>query len=218
MLTIHGRTRADLYHGDAEYETIAAVKSRIGIPVVANGDIDSPEKAKQVLRITGADALMIGRAAQGRPWIFREIDHYLKTGEILAAPRVHEIQAILNEHLLDHYAFYGEYTGLRTARKHIAWYCKGLRNSHAFRHLMNSAEDCKTQLQLVNDYFNLQRYLDDLKGTPPNDIYQMVLSVVEKPMLELVMAHAKQNQSLAASYLGINRNTLRKKLLEHRLI
>jgi tRNA-dihydrouridine synthase B len=161
MLTIHGRTRADLYHGDAEYETIAAVKSRIGIPVVANGDIDSPEKAKQVLRITGADALMIGRAAQGRPWIFREINHYLTSGEILPAPRIHEIQEILNEHLLDHYAFYGEYTGLRTARKHIAWYCKGLRNSHAFRHLMNSAEDCKTQLQLVNDYFDEMKLHSD---------------------------------------------------------
>jgi tRNA-dihydrouridine synthase B len=161
MLTIHGRTRADLYHGDAEYETIAAVKSRIGIPVVANGDIDSPEKAKQVLRITGADALMIGRAAQGRPWIFREINHYLTSGEILPAPHIHEIQAILNEHLLDHYAFYGEYTGLRTARKHIAWYCKGLRNSHAFRHLMNSAEDCKTQLQLVNDYFDEMKLHSD---------------------------------------------------------
>ena len=161
MLTIHGRTRADLYHGDAEYETIAAVKSRIGIPVVANGDIDSPEKAKQVLSITGADALMIGRAAQGRPWIFREINHYLTSGEILPAPRIHEIQAILNAHLLDHYAFYGEYTGLRTARKHIAWYCKGLRNSHAFRHLMNSAEDCKTQLQLVNDYFDEMKLHSD---------------------------------------------------------
>lgn len=161
MLTIHGRTRADLYHGDAEYETIAAVKSRIRIPVVANGDIDSPQKAKQVLNLTGADALMIGRAAQGRPWIFREVDHFLKTGEILPAPRIHEIQAILNEHLLDHYAFYGEYTGLRTARKHIAWYCKGLRNSHAFRHQMNSAEDCKTQLQLVNDYFDEMKLHSD---------------------------------------------------------
>lgn len=161
MLTIHGRTRADLYHGDAEYETIAAVKSRIGIPVVANGDIDSPQKAQQVLRITGADALMIGRAAQGRPWIFREIDHYLKTGEILPDPCIHEIQAILNAHLLDHYAFYGEYTGLRTARKHIGWYCKGLRNSHAFRHLMNTAEDCKTQLQMVNDYFDEMKLHSD---------------------------------------------------------
>jgi len=161
MLTIHGRTRADLYRGDAEYETIAAVKSRIRIPVVANGDIDSPEKAKQVLRITGADALMIGRAAQGRSWIFREINHYLTSGEILPAPRIHEIQAILNEHLLDHYAFYGEYTGPRTARKHITWFCKGLRNSHAFRHLMNSAEDCKTQLQLVNDYFDEMKLHSD---------------------------------------------------------
>ena len=162
-LTVHARTRAQMYKGHSDWSHIARVKNnpRITMPIFGNGDIDSPEKAKQVLRITGADALMIGRAAQGRPWIFREIDHYLKTGELLPAPRVHEIQAILNEHLLDHYAFYGEYTGLRTARKHIAWYCKGLRNSHAFRHLMNSAEDCKTQLQLVNDYFDEMKLHSD---------------------------------------------------------
>jgi len=161
MLTIHGRTRADLYHGEAEYETIRAVKESIAIPVVANGDINSPEKAKEVLNATKADAIMIGRAAQGRPWIFREIAHYLQTGEKLSNPQVSEIQAIMNEHLMDHYSFYGEYTGLRTARKHIAWYCKGLRNSHAFRHRMNTADDCKTRLQMVNDYFEEMKLHSD---------------------------------------------------------
>ena len=154
MLTVHGRTRADLYLGAAEYETIQAVKSSVRIPVVANGDITTPEKAAQVLKLTGADAIMIGRAAQGRPWIFREIAHYLSTGETLPTPEIAEIQNIMNEHLLDHYAFYGEYTGLRTARKHIGWYCKGLRNSHHFRQKMNTADDCKTQLQMVKDFFD----------------------------------------------------------------
>ena len=154
MLTIHGRTKADLYHGHAEYETIAAVKSAISIPVVANGDINSPEKAKQVLDLTGADAIMIGRAAQGRPWIFREISHFLKTGEHLPAPMISEIQEIMNHHLLDHYAFYGEYAGVRSARKHIAWYCKGLKGSHPFRHHMNTIDDCQQQLAAVNQFFD----------------------------------------------------------------
>ena len=154
MLAVHGRTRADLYHGEAEYDTIRAVKNSVKIPVVANGDIDSPEKAEYVLNTTGADAIMIGRAAQGRPWIFREIDHYLITGERLPIPEINEIQSIMNAHLVDHYEFYGEHIGLRTARKHIGWYCKGLRNSHAFRQRMNTADDCKTQLQMVNDYFD----------------------------------------------------------------
>ena len=121
MLTVHGRTRADLYKGDAEYETIAAVKASVRIPVVANGDIATPEKARHVLAITGADAIMIGRAAQGRPWLFREIEHFLATGEHLPAPRIDEIQQLMNEHLEDHYDFYGEFTGVRTARKHIGW-------------------------------------------------------------------------------------------------
>jgi len=154
MLTVHGRTRADLYHGEAEYETIQAVKESVNIPIVANGDITTPEKAKFVLAATGADAIMIGRAAQGRPWIFREIHHFLQTGEKLPTPEISEIQNIMNTHLLDHYEFYGEYIGLRTARKHIGWYCKGLRDSHAFRQRMNTADDCKTQLQMVNDFFD----------------------------------------------------------------
>ena len=153
MLTIHGRTRADLYKGEAEYETITAVKNTIKIPVVANGDINSPEKAKFVLETTGADAIMIGRAAQGRPWIFREIAHYLETGSHLPAPQITEIAEIMNRHLLEHYEFYGEYVGLRTARKHIGWYCKGLRNSHNFRHHMNTLESCEEQLAAVNHFF-----------------------------------------------------------------
>ena len=164
MLTIHGRTRADLYHGEAEYETIAAVKSSIRIPVVANGDINTPEKAAHVLKVTGADALMIGRAAQGRPWIFREISHYLNTGKKLETPEIDEISRIMNDHLIEHYAFYGEYVGLRTARKHIAWYCKGLRNSHAFRHHMNTLETCESQLAAVNNYFaELKTYSNRLE-------------------------------------------------------
>ena len=161
MLTVHGRTKADLYHGDAEYDTIAAVKNSVAIPVVANGDITCPEKAAFVLQTTGADAIMIGRAAQGRPWIFREIHHFLETGRKLPTPEINEIQSIMNAHLLDHYEFYGEYIGLRTARKHIGWYCKGLRDSHAFRQRMNTADDCKTQLQMVNDYFDEMKFHSD---------------------------------------------------------
>ena len=143
MLTIHGRTKADLYHGEAEYETIAEVKASVKIPIVANGDINSPEKAKLVLEKTNADAIMIGRAAQGKPWIFREIDYFLKTGNYLPAPDISEISNIMHDHLLEHYSFYGDYIGLRSARKHIAWYCKGLRNSHQFRARMNTIESCE---------------------------------------------------------------------------
>src|SRR4051812_5496457 len=132
MLTLHGRTRADGYSGSAEYETIAAVKAELSIPVVANGDITDPFKAKQVLDATGADAIMIGRAAQGRPWIFREIEHFLRTGEILPAPRISEVQQLMDEHLRAHYAFYGEYLGVRTARKHIGWYVRDLAGGEAF--------------------------------------------------------------------------------------
>lgn len=121
-VAIHGRTRADQYMGEAEYDTIALVKSRVNIPVIANGDITSPQKAKRVLDATGADGLMIGRAAQGRPWIFREIAHYLATGEVLPPPRVTEIHTVLRRHLADLYDFYGEETGVKIARKHISWY------------------------------------------------------------------------------------------------
>ncbi len=153
-VAIHGRTRCQQYTGEAEYETIAAVKSLLKIPVIANGDINTPEKAKSVLDKTGADGLMIGRAAQGRPWLFREIEHYLKTGEHLAPARVDEIHAILQEHLEDLYAFYGLETGFRVARKHIAWYTKGLAGSAAFRHYMNQLPSIALQRQAVDEFFH----------------------------------------------------------------
>jgi len=153
MVTVHGRTREQGYKGSAEYDTIAAVKAALRIPVVANGDIDSPEKAHEVLRLTGADALMIGRAAQGRPWIFREIAHFLATGTVLAPPLVAEVRHLLLDHLQDHYALYGEFTGVRSARKHIGWYVKALPDGEAFRARMNTLEDCRAQVQAVADYF-----------------------------------------------------------------
>jgi tRNA-dihydrouridine synthase B len=161
MLTVHGRTRADLYHGEAEYETISTVKAAVRIPVVANGDIDSPAKARAVLAATGADAIMIGRAAQGRPWLFREIAHFLATGELLPPPRIAEIRQVMNEHLEDHYAFYGEYTGVRTARKHIGWYTRGLSGANAFRHRMNTLDTTREQLVAVNAFFDEQQALSD---------------------------------------------------------
>jgi tRNA-dihydrouridine synthase B len=154
MITVHGRTREQGYKGAAEYETIAAVKAALRIPVVANGDITSPEKALAVLRATGADALMVGRAAQGRPWIFREIAHYLATGEQLAPPLVVEVRRLLLEHLEDHYALYGEYTGVRSARKHIGWYVRALPGGETFRARMNELDDAQAQLLAVADYFD----------------------------------------------------------------
>ena len=153
-LAVHGRTRACGYTGDAEYDTIAAVKAAVRIPVIANGDITTPEKAKHVLAYTGADAVMIGRAAQGRPWIFREIEHYLKTGTHLPAPEVSEIHRVLVAHLHDLYAFYGEHTGVRIARKHISWYTKGLAGSASFRHAMNQLQTCAEQQVAVNLFFS----------------------------------------------------------------
>lgn len=153
-LALHGRTREDMYRGAAEYDTIAAVKQAISIPVVANGDIDSPQKAKYVLDYTGADAIMIGRAAQGRPWIFREIQHYLDSGEILPPPRIAEIAVVMQAHLTELYDFYGEYSGCRIARKHIAWYTKGLRGSNDFRQAMYRLESTAEQQQAVAQYFN----------------------------------------------------------------
>jgi tRNA-dihydrouridine synthase B len=153
-LAIHGRTRACGYSGDAEYDTIAAVKTHIHIPVIANGDITTPEKARHVLAHTGADAVMIGRAAMGRPWIFREIEHFLQTGEHLPPPAVEEIHRVLIGHLHDLYHFYGEYTGLRMARKHISWYTKGLVGSASFRHAMNQLPSVAEQLAAVELFFS----------------------------------------------------------------
>ena len=153
-LALHGRTREDLYRGDAEYDTIAAVKAAVSIPVIANGDIDSPEKARAVLAHTGADAIMIGRAAQGRPWIFREIQHYLDTGTRLPPPEISEVRGVLLEPLDDLYGFYGEYQGCRVARKHIAWYTNGLRDANAFRQAMYQLESTAGQHRAVADYFD----------------------------------------------------------------
>ena len=153
-LAMHGRTRACAYLGEAEYDTIAAVKQAISIPLMANGDITSPEKAKFVLDYTKADAVMIGRAAQGRPWIFREIEHYLDTGTHLPPPEVSEIHRVMLEHLHDLYDFYGDLTGIRVARKHISWYTKGLTGSANFRHQMNQLQSIEEQLAAINEFFS----------------------------------------------------------------
>ncbi len=157
MLTVHGRTREQGYRGQAEYDTVAAVKAAVRVPVVANGDIDTPEKARAVFAATGCDAVMIGRAAQGRPWIFREIAHHLATGEHLAAPRTQEVKAWLLEHLHDHYGLYGwddAGAGVRSARKHIGWYVHGLPGGALFRARMNTLERCQDQLATVADWFD----------------------------------------------------------------
>jgi tRNA-dihydrouridine synthase B len=152
-IAIHGRTRADQYMGCAEYDTIALVKSKVKIPVIANGDINTPQKARFVLDYTGADGVMIGRAAQGRPWLFREIEYFLATGEELPLPQVEEIHAILRGHLADLYAFYGELTGVRIARKHISWYTKGLIGAAHFRHAMNQLQSVHEQLAATDEFF-----------------------------------------------------------------
>ena len=154
MLTVHGRTREQGYKGQAEYDTIAAVKAAVRVPVVANGDVRSPEKAREVLAATGADAVMIGRAAQGRPWIFREIAHFLDTGTHRAPPLVAEVRRLLLDHLVEHYALYGDYSGVRTARKHIGWYVRALPGGEEFRSRMNAIEDCEAQLRAVGEYFD----------------------------------------------------------------
>ncbi len=171
MVAVHGRTREQGYGGAAEYETVAAVKAALHIPVVANGDIATPEQARDVLRATGADALMIGRAAQGRPWIFREIAHFLATGTHLAAPPTRQVQAWLTEHLHAHYALYGERTGVRSARKHIGWAVKALPGGRDFRDRMNTLDDCRSQVQAVTDYFEqlADRHLLLPQGDAAND-------------------------------------------------
>lgn len=164
-LAIHGRTRACGYAGHAEYDTIATVKAAAHIPIIANGDITSPQQAQFVLNYTGADAVMIGRAAQGRPWIFREIQHFLLTGKTLPSPKVAEIHHVLLGHVQDLYAFYGDETGLRVARKHISWYTRGLQGSAQFRHAMNQLQTVDAQWAAVHEFFQqcrqLGEYLDD---------------------------------------------------------
>ena len=152
-LAVHGRTRACAYRGEAEYDTIAAIKQAIAIPVIANGDITSPEKAKFVLERTGVDGIMVGRAAQGRPWIFREIEHFLKTGETLPEPSIQEVRDILIGHLHNLYDFYGEHTGVRMARKHISWYSKGQRHGGAFRQAVNRVDSIEEQLKMTEEFF-----------------------------------------------------------------
>ena len=153
MIVVHGRTRAQGYKGSAEYDTVAAVKAALRIPVVANGDIDSPAKARQVLAYTGCDALMIGRAAQGRPWIFGEIAHFLAHGSPAPAPATREVQRWLIEHLHDHYTLYGEDLGVRSARKHIGWAVRALPGGEAFRAVMNTLHDGRAQLDAVATFF-----------------------------------------------------------------
>ena len=156
LLSIHGRTRACGYTGHAEYDTTAKVKSDTRLPFVTNGDITTPEKARYVLDYTRADGIMIGRAAQGRPWIFREIEYYLKTGAHLPPPLVTEIHQVMIAHLYDLYAFYGSDTGVKIARKHISWYTKGLAGSASFRHAMNQLQNLEEQLAAVNRFFDQQ--------------------------------------------------------------
>ena len=183
MVTVHGRTREQGYKGQAEYDTIAAVKAALGVPVVANGDIDSPQKARAVLAATGADAVMIGRAAQGRPWIFREVAHYLATGEVLAPPLVAELRRALLAHLQDHYALYGERTGVRSARKHIAWYVRELPGGEAFRSRMLAIDDAVTQISAVADYLDgLAAAMDRLpanRPAQPDELRQALLENAE---------------------------------------
>jgi len=153
-ITLHGRTRSDMYRGQAEYDTIKEVKRALKIPVIANGDIDSPEKARYVLEYTGADAVMVGRAAQGRPWIFREIAHFLATGSHLAPPSYGELRACLLDHLEDHYQFYGEFTGVRSARKHIGWYLADLPASATLLDCINKTDNTHDQITALRQWFD----------------------------------------------------------------
>ena len=167
MIAVHGRTREQGYQGSAEYDTVAAVKRAVAIPVVANGDIDSAAKAREVFAATGADAIMIGRAAQGRPWIFADIAHHLATGETAPAPRVADVKGWLLEHLEDHYRLYGEQVGVRSARKHIGWTLKGLPGGEAFRSEMNAIESCGSQARAVGAWFD--RLADEMPRMPAAD-------------------------------------------------
>ena len=176
MLTVHGRTREQGYKGQAEYDTVSAVKAAVRVPVVANGDIDSPQKARQVLQTTGCDAIMIGRAAQGRPWIFREIAHFLETGSLLAPPLLAEVSRLLQAHLQEHYALYGEWTGVRSARKHIAWYVKGLPGAEVFRQHMNTLDSAEGQSQALSDYLKTLAEHSDRWPSPSVEMAQEALA------------------------------------------
>eukprot|EP01030_Chromulinospumella_sphaerica_P007797 gene7797-7626_t len=265
-LAVHGRTRADLYTGEAEYDTIAAIKQAVSMPVFANGDIDSPEKARYVLDATGADGLLVGRAAQGRPWIFREIDHFLRTGEKLPALDLIEVERILLEHLAALHAFYGDVMGVRIARKHVGWYLATLPGAREFRAHFNRLDGTEAQCANVREFFagryksltgdgewtlvsgttpvsdnvNLKQHLNTpseegqtlrgsvekalhnyfahLEGAAVTDVYNLVLSEVEAPLLESVMNYVKGNQTKASELLGLNRGTLRKKLKQYDLL
>jgi tRNA-dihydrouridine synthase B len=171
MLTVHGRTREQGYRGLAEHDTVAHIKSRVAIPVVANGDVNSPQAARHVLARTGADAVMVGRAAQGRPWIFREIAHFLDTGTELAPPTRTELRGWMLAHLLEHYTLYGEDTGVRSARKHLGWYVQSFAHpvvdgALAFRQRINSATTCDTQLAALTDFFDEWDALGDRPAAP----------------------------------------------------
>ena len=157
MLTVHGRTRACGFSGPVEHNTVAEIKSRINIPVIANGDICDAQQAERIMQDTGVDGIMIGRAAQGNPWIFREIHHYLETGEQLPLPTPEETRNILSEHLSGLYDLYGEYTGVRVARKHLGWYCKKQKNARDFKNKFNLLEKADQQLELVDRYFFKQK-------------------------------------------------------------
>jgi tRNA-dihydrouridine synthase B len=191
MVTVHGRTREQGYGGHAEYDTIAAVKAALTIPVVANGDITTPEKAQFVLQTTGADAVMIGRAAQGRPWIFREIAHYLAHGTHLAPPLVADVKRLSLAHLQDHYSLYGEFLGVRTARKHIGWYVRHLPGGEAFRAEMNLLEDCQAQTQAVADFF-------DALGARMDRIPAAVLTVEDEETMKEEKVSMRMNLSKTA--------------------
>ena len=166
MVTVHGRTREQGYKGQAEYDTVAEVKAALRIPVVANGDMLTPENVRDVLAYTGADAVMLGRVAQGRPWIFREVAHFLATGTHMAPPLVLDIKRLLLDHLLDHYALYGEFTGVRSARKHIGWYVKTLPGGEAFRSRMNLLENSDAQMQAVAAFFDALSEQADRMASP----------------------------------------------------
>ncbi len=191
MVTVHGRTREQGYKGQAEYDTIAAIKAELKIPVVANGDIATPERARDVLRQTGADAVMIGRAAQGRPWVFREIAHFLDTGSHLAPPLVAEVKRHLLAHLLDHYDLYGEYLGVRSARKHIGWYVKSLPGGEAFRGRMNLLDASETQVLAVTQYFDaLESRMERIPAAAAYDNDENENEESDSTMTTLEMAEA----------------------------